>query len=150
MRKYVFFHDCVKIRAIIHDTIALPAPPHFVPHPLRKHHSNHFAFLPSYHRLITRPSKHKQFMRRSRRERGNARSGIAQLLPQRNYFVSGKGKYWRRDDMVDRTVEVAIPTFSAVFAHPTIPLAQPIHFGLRRWTPNPAATKHVTGGLHAW
>ncbi len=42
----------------------------------------------------------------------------ARLLPRRyatEYFVYGKDKYWRGDDMVDHTVKVAIPIFNAAF-----------------------------------
>jgi len=42
----------------------------------------------------------------------------AQLLPRRyatEYFIYGKDKYWRGDDMVDHTVNVAIPIFNAAF-----------------------------------
>ena len=41
-----------------------------------------------------------------------------QLLPRRfatEYFIYGKDKYWRGDDMVDHTVKVAIPIFNAAF-----------------------------------
>ena len=40
------------------------------------------------------------------------------LLPRRHateYFIYGKDKYWRGDDMVDHTVKVAIPIFNAAF-----------------------------------
>ena len=42
----------------------------------------------------------------------------AQLLPRRyatKYFIYGKDKYWREDDMVDHTVKVATPIFNAAF-----------------------------------
>ena len=42
----------------------------------------------------------------------------ARLLPRRyatEYFVYGKDKYWRGDDMVNHTVKVAIPIFNATF-----------------------------------
>ena len=41
-----------------------------------------------------------------------------QLLPRRyatEYFVYGKVKYWRGEDMVDHTVKVAVPIFNAAF-----------------------------------
>ena len=40
------------------------------------------------------------------------------ILPRRyatEYFIYGKDKYWRGDDMVDHTVKVAIPIFNAAF-----------------------------------
>ena len=40
------------------------------------------------------------------------------LLPRRyatEYFIYGKDKYWRGDDMVNRTTKVAIPIFNATF-----------------------------------
>ena len=42
----------------------------------------------------------------------------AQQLPRRyatEYFVYGKDKYWRGDDMVNHTIKVAVPIFNAVF-----------------------------------
>ena len=42
----------------------------------------------------------------------------ARFLPCRyatEYFVYGKYKYWRGDDMVDHTVKVAIPIFNTIF-----------------------------------
>ena len=66
----------------------------------------------------------------------------ARLLPRRyatEYFVYGKDKCWRGDDMVDHTVKVATPIFNAAFPgyqtmfystiHPTIPLLLLMHFG---------------------
>jgi hypothetical protein len=44
----------------------------------------------------------------------------ARGLPRRyasEYFIYGKDKYWRGDDMVDHTVKVAIPIFHAAFPH---------------------------------
>jgi hypothetical protein len=41
-------------------------------------------------------------------------------LPRRyvsEYFIYGKDKYWRGDDMVDHTVKVAIPIFHAALPH---------------------------------
>lgn len=40
------------------------------------------------------------------------------LLPRRQateYFIYGKDRYWKGDDMVDHTVKVAIPIFDAAF-----------------------------------
>ena len=66
------------------------------------------------------------------------------LLPRRyaaKYFVYGKDKYWRGDNMVDHTVKAAVPIFNATFLgchavflltmHPTMLL---VHVGLRTLT----------------
>ena len=42
----------------------------------------------------------------------------AQLLPRwctTEYFIYGKDKYWREDDMVGHIVKVATPIFNAAF-----------------------------------